>query len=88
MELTACTERPQGLVHTLLMPILFYLICLPSSSGSQGSEVSQTTTLLSPLNYPSPGVAWEWCGLGLGRPQPQALSPNRTPTSGQRSPPM
>ena len=31
---------------------LFYLICLPLSSGSQGSEVSQTTTLCLLLTTP------------------------------------
>lgn len=52
MELPACTEYPTRACTHLLMPILCYLICLPSSSGSQGSEMSQPTTLCLLLTTP------------------------------------
>lgn len=53
MKLPACKERPtKSCAHSSILrcsldrcPSYFNLICLPSSSGSQGTAVSQTTTL-------------------------------------------
>lgn len=50
------------------MPILFYLICLPSSSGSQGSEVSPNRCPVPYAQLPLPGAGRGGVySLALGR---------------------